>query len=70
MDAIKKNKSRQFLTNPQGEKVGVFLSIEEYNHLIEYIEELEDIKAYDEVIARKETTIPLREAIKTRKDNE
>ena len=43
---------KQLLTDTEGKPVGVFLPIKEYNDLIEKLEELEDIRAYDE--AKKE----------------
>ena len=57
----------QFLTDHQGQKIGVLLSMEQYQQLIEQLEELEDIKAFDEYKANNEPTIPLRQAIDIRK---
>ncbi|MFN3997102.1 hypothetical protein [Algoriphagus sp.] len=37
----------QFVTDDQGEKVVVILSIKEYSKLMEDLEELEDIKLYN-----------------------
>lgn len=53
----------QFLTDYKGQKVGVLLSMEQYNLLIEQLEELEDIKAFDEYKATNEPTIPFGQAI-------
>ncbi|MEQ9373713.1 MAG: hypothetical protein RIG68_00920 [Imperialibacter sp.] len=41
--------------------------MEEYNALLDELEELEDIKEYDSIKALNEPTIPLREAIAQRK---
>ena len=57
----------QFLTDIKGNKTGVVLSMKAYNKLMEELEELEDIKAYDKAKKRNEETIPLRNAIKLRK---
>ncbi len=57
----------QFLTDIKGKKTGVFLSLKDYKKIIEELEELEDIKAYDKAKKRNESTVPLREAIKLRK---
>jgi len=57
----------QFLIDSNGKKKGVFLSMKDYLKMIEELEELEDIKAYDKAKKRNEKTIPLREAIKIRK---
>jgi hypothetical protein len=53
----------QFLTNEKGEKVAVVISIEEYEKLLDELEDLEDIRAYDEAIASGETPIPFEQAI-------
>lgn len=42
----------QFLTDEKGKKTAVLLPIEKYNKMIEKLEDLHDIKLYDE--ARKE----------------
>jgi PHD/YefM family antitoxin component YafN of YafNO toxin-antitoxin module len=48
----------QFLTNEKGEKVAVVIGIEEYEKLLEELEDLEDIRAYDEAMASGETPVP------------
>ena len=40
--------SVQFVVDENGEKTGVFMSLEEYEKLIEIFEEYEDIKDFDE----------------------
>lgn len=42
----------RYLTNEKGERIGVLLDIEEYERLIEELEELSDIRAAEE--ARRE----------------
>jgi flagellar capping protein FliD len=42
----------QFLTDEKGNKTAVLLSIKKYNELIEKLEDLEDVRLYDE--AKKE----------------
>jgi sulfopyruvate decarboxylase TPP-binding subunit len=54
-----------YLVDDSGKRIAVMLPIKEYNKMLDAIEELEDIKAYD--LAKNEETIPLREAIKLRK---
>ncbi len=56
-------KERQFVVNERGEKVAVVLSIEEYEKILEELEDLEDIRACNEAKALGETPIPLEEAI-------
>ena len=53
----------QFLTNEKREKVAVVIGIEEYEKLLEELEDLEDIRAYDEAVASGETPIPFEQAI-------
>ena len=53
----------QFLTNEKGEKIAVVIGVEEYNKLLEELEELEDIRAYDEAKASGEVPIPLEQAL-------
>ena len=53
----------QFLTNEKGEKVAVVIGIEEYEKLLEELEDLEDIRAYDEAISSGETPIPFEQAL-------
>ena len=38
----------QFLTKKKGNKTGVLLSMKQYNKLIEKLEDLEDVRLYDE----------------------
>ena len=38
----------QFLTDEKGNKTAVLLSIKKYNKLIEKLEDLEDVRLYDE----------------------
>ena len=37
----------QFIFNDKGSKIGVFLTIDQYNLILEALEELEDIKDFD-----------------------
>lgn len=38
----------QFITDDKGNKLSVVLTMEAYNNMLEQLEELEDIKKYDE----------------------
>ena len=53
----------QYLTNEKGEKIAVVISIEEYEKLLEELEDLEDIRACDRGTASGETPIPLEQAL-------
>jgi len=61
------NMNTQFLTDANGNKTGVLISISQYKKMMEELEELEDIKTFDKAKKRNEKTIPLREAIQSRK---
>jgi hypothetical protein len=63
---------QQFLKDKSGQFIGVFLTMDEYNALLEKNEELEDIVLYLKTKLEKDTeqTIPLREAIRMRKQNQ
>ena len=52
----------QFLTNEKGEKIAVVIAIEEYEKLLDEIDELEAIKEFEEAKAAGETPVPFDEA--------
>lgn len=52
----------QFITNDSGKKLAVILPISRYRKMIEELEELDDIKAYDEAKKDNEPSIPIDEA--------
>jgi len=47
-----KMKAPQFITDEKGNKISVILPLDEYEKILEELEELEDIRLYDE--AKKE----------------
>ena len=53
----------QVLTNSDGEKVAIVLPIEEYEKLVDALEELEDIKDYNLFVENPEPTIPLKKDV-------
>ncbi len=55
-------KTVRFVTNEQGEKVSVLLDMEEYRKMLEELEELESIRAYDAAKASGDSTIPFHQA--------
>jgi PHD/YefM family antitoxin component YafN of YafNO toxin-antitoxin module len=57
----------QFITDGNGKKKAVILSMKEYKKMIEELEDLEDIRLYDEVKSRKEKSISFDEYLKARK---
>lgn len=57
----------QYVTDDDGNRTAVILPIKQYEKMLEDIEELEDIRLYDEVKARKEASIPFSDYLKQRK---
>ena len=51
----------QYITDEQGKRVSVILSIQQWQEMLDELEELTDIRLYDEVKARNEPTITLAE---------
>lgn len=52
-----------FVVDDQGNPIGVILDIAEYRKLLEELEELESIRAYDAAKASQDEAIPLEQAI-------
>ena len=53
----------QYLTDREGKRVGVVLDLEQFQQIIEELEELEDIRAYDAAMASGDEVIPINQAI-------
>ena len=56
--------NEHFVIDAKGKKVSVLLPIKEYKKLLDDLEELEDIKAYDNAANGKQEFIPLDKALK------
>ena len=56
--------NESFVVDANGKKVSVLLPIKDYQKLLDELEELEDIKAYDYATNRKQEFIPLDKALK------
>jgi hypothetical protein len=54
----------QYITDKKGKKISVVLPIKEYKSIIEELEELEDIKLYDEAKAANDPSYPIDVAFK------
>ncbi|WP_127129465.1 hypothetical protein [Pseudoflavitalea rhizosphaerae] len=48
----------KFITDNKGKKISVVLSIREYRKILDELEELEDIRLYDEAMADKQPSLP------------
>lgn len=55
--------SMQYVTDERGVRIGVLLDIAEYERLLEALEELEAIRAYDRAKASQDEVIPFEQAI-------
>ena len=58
MTPIKKS----FVTDANGKKIAVILSMKDYQKIMEELDELEDIRLYDEAMADKELSLPVDKA--------
>ena len=53
----------RFIVDENGQRVGVLLDIEAYRQLLEDVEELEAIRAYDAAKASGDEGVPLEQAL-------
>jgi hypothetical protein len=58
----------QFLTDEKGKKISIVIPLAEYRRMLEDLEELEDIRLFDEVKAKSEKSIPLDDYLKRRQE--
>lgn len=54
----------QFITDTKGKKISAIVPIKEYNQILEQLDELACIKAYDKAKAGKQQFVPLKEALR------
>ncbi len=54
----------QYITDKKGKKLSVVLPLKEFKSLMENLEELEDIRLYDEAKKSKDISIPIDEAFR------
>ena len=55
--------NERYVVNEKGERVGVLLDISEYQKILEELEELESIRAYDAAKASKDKAISFEQAV-------
>ena len=53
-----------FIINEKGKKISAVMPIKQYEQMLENLEELEDIKAYDKASARKQEFVPFDMALR------
>ena len=56
---------QQYITDSKGKKISVVLDLKDFEEIMDELEELEDIKLYDEAKKSNEPSIPIDEAFKT-----
>ncbi|MDZ4845528.1 MAG: hypothetical protein SH857_08265 [Chitinophagales bacterium] len=54
----------QYITDNSGKKISVVLPLKDFKVILEELEELEDIRLYDEAKKSKEPSIPIDKAFK------
>jgi PHD/YefM family antitoxin component YafN of YafNO toxin-antitoxin module len=57
------NAKEKYVTDGQGNRVAVLLEVEEYRRLLDALEELESIRAYDTAVAVREEAVPFDKAV-------
>jgi hypothetical protein len=55
--------ARRYVVDENGERVGVVLDIAEFHRLLDELEELESIRAYDAAKASGDEAIPFEQAV-------
>jgi PHD/YefM family antitoxin component YafN of YafNO toxin-antitoxin module len=56
----------QYITDENGEKVSVILPISEYERMIEELEDIDDVKLFDEASLHKEPSMAFDDYVKKR----
>jgi len=59
-----KSSSKSYIIDEKGEPIGVFLTLEQYQAILNALEELEELKAFDKALASNDEAIPLEQALK------
>jgi PHD/YefM family antitoxin component YafN of YafNO toxin-antitoxin module len=57
-------KRERFVIDPEGNRVAVLLDISDYEQIVEQLEELDSIRAYDFAKASGDKALPFEEAVK------
>jgi hypothetical protein len=58
-----RNIKERYLVDDNGDRIGVVLNIKDYHRLLEQLEELESIRAYDAAKASGDKVVPFEQAI-------
>jgi len=54
---------QQFIEDKQGQRIAVLMPIDQYNKMLEQLEEIDDVKAYDAAKAGDDEIIPFDQAV-------
>lgn len=57
----------QYITDKDGNKMSVVIPLDEYEQILEELDELDDIRLYDEVDKNNEPSMPFDEYVKQRR---
>lgn len=64
----------RYIVDENGKRVSVILPVEEYERMIEELEDVEDVRAFDEAVAARERgddeVIPLEQAMREIREGE
>lgn len=59
----------QFITDDTGKKISVIIPVKEFKTLMEVLEDIEDVRLFDEAMSVNEPSVPLDEAFKMIEEN-
>lgn len=54
----------QYVTDDAGRRIGVLLGLDRYHELLDALEEIEDIRAFDEAKASGDEVVPFEDAVR------
>ncbi len=55
---------QQFIEDSQGKRIAVLMPIDQYNKMLEQLEEIDDIRSYDAAKAEEDEVIPFDQAVR------
>lgn len=55
---------QQFIEDNQGKRIAVLMPIDQYNKMLEQLEEIDDVRAYDAAKAEEDEVIPFDQAVR------
>jgi len=58
-----RNIKERYLVDDNGNRIGVVLNVKDYHRLLEQLEELESIRAYDAAKASEDEVVPFEQAV-------